>query len=73
MYRDLDVPGPLHPKNGRVVLSALSKHEYPDEDLDSSRRGESRIVDGFLGSSEEGFIVQNGVCSVPASTVSWDL
>ena len=70
MFRNLDVACPSTPINGQITFSALAKYEHPDRD---SSPGESRVVDGVLGGSEEGFILQNRICSVPSATVSWKI
>jgi hypothetical protein len=67
MYRDDSVALPT-PRVSGLTFSALSRNEYRDED---SMDGESRTVDGFLGFSEDGFIIGDGVCNVPSATASW--
>lgn len=70
MYRDMEIPGPTSPRGGEVCFLALAKYELPDRD---ATLGQSRVVDGVLGGSEEGFILQNRICSVPSATVSWKI
>jgi hypothetical protein len=67
MYRDPSVLLP-NPRQSAISFSALSRNECRDEDIVD---GESRTVDGFLGFSEDGFIVDDGVCNVPFATASW--
>jgi len=67
MYRDSSVVLPA-PTKSKISFSALSRNEYRDEDVVD---GEPRTVDGFLGFSEDGFIVNDGVCNVPFATASW--
>ncbi len=72
MYR----PGPLHypsPTAGRLMFSALARSEEVDNvEMD----GEGRVVKGFLGMSEDGFVHSgqvSSICTVPGSTASWDM
>jgi hypothetical protein len=67
MYGDPEVllPSPIQ---SSFSFSALTKNEYRDED---APEGESRTIDGFLGYSEDGFIVNDGLCNVPSATASW--
>lgn len=67
MYGNPEVllPSPVH---SSITFSALTKNDYRDED---TSEGESGILDGFLGFSEDGFIVNDGICNVPSATASW--
>lgn len=43
-----------------------SSHEY----------GDPRVLEGFLGMSEDGFVHSgtiSSICTVPGSTASWDM
>jgi len=51
-----------------LTFSTLSRNE--DSDLDVAD-GESHTEDGFMGFSEDGFVIGDGVCNVPFATASW--
>lgn len=70
MYRDISVVLP-EPIPSRLTFSALSKYEHPDEEEVANGADRSRTLDGFLAFGEDGFIVNDGVCSVPSATASW--
>lgn len=55
-----------------ITLTSLSRSEQ----IDSHLMGVPRIVDGFIASSEDGFIYSNprsSICTSPdaATTISW--
>jgi hypothetical protein len=70
MYRNPTILLP-QPLPSSISFSALTKSdEYLDDDL-QNQQGESRTLDGFLAFSEDGFVVNDGVCNVPSATASW--
>jgi len=60
---------PPIPNPGTITFSALPRTESVDDPTD----GESRVVEGFLGMSEDGFVLDSGICNVPFATASWRL
>jgi len=67
MYRDESISLPA-PMPSALTFSTLSRNE--DSDLDVAD-GESHTEDGFMGFSEDGFVIGDGVCNVPFATASW--
>lgn len=67
MYRDESISLPS-PTPSALTFSALTRNE--DSDIDVPH-GEPQIVEGFMGFSEDGFVVGDGVCNVPFATASW--
>jgi hypothetical protein len=67
MYRDETISLP-NPTPSAITFSTLSRNEDSDVDVVD---GESKTVDGFMGFSEDGFVVGDGVCNVPFATALW--
>jgi hypothetical protein len=67
MYRDETISLPS-PTSSVITFSALTRNEDYDVDVPD---GESKTVEGFMGFSEDGFVVGDGVCNVPFATASW--
>ncbi|ORY35549.1 hypothetical protein BCR39DRAFT_510672 [Naematelia encephala] len=60
--------GDLTPKQGQITFAALRK----SDNLDSiPLQGTPRVQDGFLACSEDGFINNSSICTVPGATCSW--
>lgn len=57
---------------GQMIFGSLAKTNQREE-ASSSKQGQPRVVDGFLGLSEDGFIESGGVCSVPGATARWSI
>lgn len=69
MYRDERPLTATKPNN--LVFSALRR---TDDEEQVAPVGTPRIVEGFLGTSEEGFLHGNGVvCAVPNASASWSV
>jgi hypothetical protein len=67
MYRDETISLPSSTSSA-ITFSALTRNE--DSDVDAAD-GEFKTVEGFMGFSEDGFLVGDGVCNVPFATASW--
>lgn len=57
---------------GQIIFGSLAKTNQREE-ASSSMQGQPRVIDGFLGLSEDGFIESGGVCSVPGATARWSI
>ena len=54
------------PSAGTLTFAGLSKTQ---SEAGGSSSGSSRVVDGFLGMSEDGFTLGSSICKVPGATI----
>ena len=65
-----DGTGVVRPAANAVTFAALRRSEDVEH---SSPTGKPRVVEGFVGAGEDGFIHGSAVCTVPNASATWRL